>query len=94
VRDEDVARLHGVEISALIRAVQRDREPSPGDFMFQQSEKRGTAPSMSSCLYKASQSCVRFLRTHNGATIPELGKSHALVKHTGFTIPDRERGAR
>ena len=35
----DLARLYGVEVRALIQAVQRNIERFPADFMFQLSEK-------------------------------------------------------
>ena len=37
--DEDLARLYGTETGALVRAVQRNRERFPEDFMFQLSEQ-------------------------------------------------------
>lgn len=37
--DEDLARLYGVETGALIRAVQRNIDRFPSDFMFQLSEQ-------------------------------------------------------
>ena len=37
--DEDLARLYGTETGALVRAVQRNRERFPQDFMFQMSEQ-------------------------------------------------------
>jgi len=37
--DEDLARLYGTETGALVRAVQRNRERFPADFMFQLSEQ-------------------------------------------------------
>jgi hypothetical protein len=41
--DEDLARLYGTETSALVRAVQRNRERFPEDFMFQMSEQEVSA---------------------------------------------------
>jgi hypothetical protein len=37
--DEDLARLYGTETGALVRAVQRNLERFPQDFMFQSSEQ-------------------------------------------------------
>ena len=37
--DEDLARLYETETGALVRAVQRNRERFPEDFMFQLSEQ-------------------------------------------------------
>ncbi len=41
--DEDLARLYGTETGALVRAVQRNRERFPEDFMFQLSEQEASA---------------------------------------------------
>jgi hypothetical protein len=41
--DEDLARLYGTETGALVRAVQRNRERFPEDFMFQLSEQEVSA---------------------------------------------------
>ena len=41
--DEDLAQLYGTETGALVRAVQRNRERFPLDFMFQLSEQEVSA---------------------------------------------------
>ena len=41
--DEDLAQLYGTETGALVRAVQRNRERFPEDFMFQLSEQEVSA---------------------------------------------------
>lgn len=41
--DSDLAKLYGVRTAALNRAVQRNRERFPEDFMFQLNEKDGEA---------------------------------------------------
>lgn len=41
--DEDLARLYGTATGALVRAVQRNRERFPLDFMFQHSEQEVSA---------------------------------------------------
>ncbi len=40
--DRDLARLYGVETKALNRAVKRNRERVPGDFMLQLTQTRPT----------------------------------------------------
>jgi hypothetical protein len=40
--DEDLAKLYGVETKALVRAVKRNRERFPSDFMFQLTEEEFT----------------------------------------------------
>ena len=41
--DEDLSRLYGVETGALVRAVQRNAERFPSDFMFQLSDQEVAA---------------------------------------------------
>ncbi len=41
--DEDLAKLYGVETGALVRAVQRNTNRFPSDFMFQLTEEEKTA---------------------------------------------------
>ncbi len=41
--DEDLAQLYGTETGAIVRAVQRNRERFPLDFMFQLSEQEVSA---------------------------------------------------
>jgi hypothetical protein len=43
--DADLAALYGIETKVLVRAVKRNQERSPGDFMFQLSQDEFEVPS-------------------------------------------------
>lgn len=59
--DEDLARLYGTETGALVRAVQRNRERFPDDFMFQLLEQEVSALRCQSGISKSGRGGRRYL---------------------------------
>ncbi len=59
--DEDLARLYGTETGALLRAVRRNRERFPDDFMFQLSEQEVSALRCQSGISKSGRGGRKYL---------------------------------
>ncbi|MCY2992664.1 MAG: ORF6N domain-containing protein [Planctomycetota bacterium] len=81
--DADLAMLYGVTTGNLNKAVKRNQQRFPPDFIFQLSDKETAA-----LIFQSGRSNYRGGRRHNPYALSRQGSQHAIPREEKVTRPN------